>query len=73
LLLQSDKVCYNGRSAKKFFMEPTLLKKNLIIIMMAFNQGAKDISVDAYTRRAPQLQPGQVIFKKIGDTTYHLE
>jgi hypothetical protein len=29
--------------------------------------------VDAYTRCAPQLQPGQVIFKRIGDTTYRLE
>jgi hypothetical protein len=27
----------------------------------------------AYTRQAPKLQPGQVIFKRIGDTTYRLE
>jgi hypothetical protein len=60
------------RNAKKFFTKPTFFT-TLIIIMMAFNQGAKDISVDAYTRRAPQLQPGQVIFKRIKDTTYHLE
>jgi hypothetical protein len=50
-----------------------LQKGKMVIIMMAFNQGAKDISVDAYTRCAPQLQPGQVIFKRIGDTTYRLE
>jgi hypothetical protein len=41
--------------------------------MMAFNQGTKDISLDAYTRGAPKLQPGQVIFKRIGDTMYRLE
>jgi hypothetical protein len=45
----------------------------LIIIMMTFNQGTKDTSVKAYSRRALKLQPGQVIFKRIGDTTYRLE
>jgi hypothetical protein len=57
-----------GRNAKRLFTQPTL-----IIIMMTFNQGTKDISVDAYTRGAPKLRPGQVIFKRIGDTTYRLE
>jgi hypothetical protein len=61
-----------SRNAKKFFKEPTFFT-TLIIIMMAFNQGAKYISVDAYTRRAPQLQPWQVIFKRISNTTYRLE
>jgi hypothetical protein len=41
--------------------------------MMTFNQGTKENSVDAYTRRAPKLKPGQVIFKRMGDTTYRLE
>jgi hypothetical protein len=41
--------------------------------MMTFNQRTKDISVDAYTRRAPKQEPGQVIFKRIRDTTYKLE
>jgi hypothetical protein len=41
--------------------------------MVTFNQRTKDHSVEAYTRRAPKLQPGQVIFKRIGDTTYRLE
>jgi hypothetical protein len=50
-----------GRNVKKFFTEPTFFT-TLIIIMMAFNQGAKDISLDAYTRGAPQIQPGQIIF-----------
>jgi hypothetical protein len=61
-----------GRNAKRFFTQPTFFT-TLIIIIMAFNQGTKDIFVDAYTRRAPKLQPGQVIFKRIGDTTYRLE
>jgi hypothetical protein len=61
-----------GRNAKRFFTQPTFFT-TLIIIMMTFNQETKDISVNAYTRRAPKLQPGQVIFKRIGDTTYRLE
>jgi hypothetical protein len=40
---------------------------------VTFNQGTKEHTVEAYTRRAPKLQPGQVIFKQIGDTTYRLE
>jgi hypothetical protein len=40
---------------------------------VTFNQGTKEHTVEAYTRRAPKLQPGQVIFKRIGDTTYRLE
>jgi hypothetical protein len=61
-----------GRNAKRFFVQPSLLA-TLIIIMVTFNQGAKEHTAEAYTRRAPQLQPGQVIFKRIGDTTYWLE
>jgi hypothetical protein len=61
-----------GRNAKRFFTQPSFFT-TLIIIMMTFNQGTKETSVDAYTRRAPKLQPGQVIFKRIGDTTYRLE
>jgi hypothetical protein len=38
-----------GRNAKRFFRQPTFFT-TLIIIMMAFNQGTKDISVNAYTR-----------------------
>jgi hypothetical protein len=41
--------------------------------MVTFNQGTEEHTVEAYTRRAPQLQPEQVIFKQIGDTTYRLE
>jgi hypothetical protein len=61
-----------GRNAKRFFVQPSLLK-TLIIIMVTFNQGTTEHLVEAYTRRAPKLQPGQVIFKRIGDTTYRLE
>jgi hypothetical protein len=61
-----------GRNAKRFFTQPTFFT-TLIIIMMTFNQGTKDTSVDAYTRHAPKLQPGQVIIKRIGDTRYRLE
>jgi hypothetical protein len=61
-----------GRNAKRFFVQPSLLA-TLIIIMVTFNQGTKEHTVEAYTRRAPKLQPGQVIFKQIGDTTYRLE
>jgi hypothetical protein len=61
-----------GRKAKRFFNQPTFFT-TLIIIMMTFNHGTKDTSVDTYTRRAPKLQPGQVIFKRIGDTMYRLE
>jgi hypothetical protein len=61
-----------GRNAKRFFTLP-LFFTTLIIVMMTFIQGTKETSVDAYPRRAPKLQPGQVIFKMIGDTTYRLE
>jgi hypothetical protein len=61
-----------GRNAKMFFTQPSFFT-TLIIIMMTFNQGTNDTSVNAYTRRAPKLQSGQVIFKRIGDTTYRLE
>jgi hypothetical protein len=61
-----------GRNAKRFFVQPSLFT-TLIIIMVTFNQGTKEHTVEAYTRRAPKLQPGQVIFKRIGDTTYRLE
>jgi uncharacterized protein YecA (UPF0149 family) len=61
-----------GRNAKKFFFQPSLFT-TLIIIMVTFNQGTKEHNVKAYTRRAPKLQPGQVIFKRIGDTTYRFE
>jgi hypothetical protein len=42
-----------GRNAKRFFNQETFFM-TLIIIIMAFNQGTKDISVNAYTRRAPK-------------------
>jgi hypothetical protein len=61
-----------GRNAKRFFVQPSLFI-TLIIIMVTFNQGTKEHTVEAYTRGAPKLQPGQVIFKRIGDTTYRLE
>jgi hypothetical protein len=61
-----------GRNTKRFFTQPSLFT-TLIIIMMTFNPGTKETSVDAYTRRAPKQQPRQVIFKRIGDTTYRLE
>jgi hypothetical protein len=61
-----------GRNAKKFFAQPPFFT-TLIIIIITFNQGTKEKSVDAYTRRAPKLQPGQVIYKRIRDTTYRLE
>jgi hypothetical protein len=61
-----------GRNAKSFFVQPSLFT-TLIIILVTFNQGTKEHTVEAYTRRAPKLQPGQVIFKRIGDTTYRLE
>jgi hypothetical protein len=61
-----------GRNAKRFFVQPSLFT-TLIIIMVTFNQGTKEHTVEANTRRAPKLQPGQVIFKRIGDTTYRLE
>jgi hypothetical protein len=53
-----------GRNTKRFFTQPTFF--TTLIIMMAFNQGTQNISVDAYTRRAPKLQPGQIIFKSTG-------
>jgi hypothetical protein len=61
-----------GRNAKRFFVQPSLLA-TLVIIMVTFIQGTKEHTAEAYTRQAPQLQPGQVIFKRIGDTTYRLE
>jgi hypothetical protein len=61
-----------GRNAKRFFLQPSLFT-TLIIIIVTFNQGTKEHTVEAYTRRAPKLQPGQVIFKRIRDTTYRLE
>jgi hypothetical protein len=61
-----------GRNAKRFFVQPSLFA-TLIIIMVTFNQGTKELTVEAYTRQAPKLHPGQVIFKRIGDTTYRLE
>jgi hypothetical protein len=61
-----------GRNAKRFFVQPSLFT-TLIIIMVTFNQGTKEHTVEAFTRRAPKLQPGQVIFKRIWDTTYRLE
>jgi hypothetical protein len=62
----------NGKEHKEV-LHATDLLTTLIIIMMAFNQGTKEISVNAYTRCAPKLQQGQVIFKRIGDTRYRLE
>jgi hypothetical protein len=57
-----------GRNAKRFFTQPSFFTT-----MMTFNQGTKETSINAYTRRAPKLQTRQVIFKRIGDTTYRLE
>jgi hypothetical protein len=51
-----------GRNTKRFFVQPSLLA-TLIIIMVTFNQGTKEHTVEAYTRQAPKLQPGQVIFE----------
>jgi hypothetical protein len=53
------KVRRMGRNAKRFFAQPSLFT-TLIIIMVTFNQGKKEHTVEAYTRRAPKLQPGQV-------------
>jgi hypothetical protein len=61
-----------GRNAKRFVAQPSLFT-TLIIIMVTFQQETKQHTVEPYTRGAPKLQPEQVIFKRIGDTTYRLE
>jgi hypothetical protein len=38
-----------GRNAKRFFFQPSLFT-TLIIIMVTFNQGTKEHTVEAYTR-----------------------
>jgi hypothetical protein len=59
-----------GRNAKRFFVQPSLFT-TLVIIMVTFNQGTEEHTVEAYTRRAPQLQPGQVTFQT--DWRHHLQ